>query len=175
MKWFHCTRNPCHEVQVIDWSKTVDGGPVPYSDMTGKPCPICGEPLLSEDIGRKSRLKQRNKRILKLIERDGTNCWICGMEVPSDLLITAEKDIHSNSLAAYADHVIPVSKGGTRALENLRLTHCCCNVRRGNQDLTPELILRCQSAVEWIKQGRPATPRMRTLASELSKVEQVSD
>ena len=43
---FECSKFPCHIIQVIDWSKGTDGGPVPYFDMTGKFCPICGAPLV---------------------------------------------------------------------------------------------------------------------------------
>ncbi len=44
---FQCSKSQCHEVQVIDWSKSTDGGPIPYENVEGKPCPICLAPLIS--------------------------------------------------------------------------------------------------------------------------------
>lgn len=44
------------------------------------------------------------------------------------------------------DHIKPVSKGGTDAISNYRLTHRGCNILRGakgeNWKITPELLRR---------------------------------
>lgn len=53
----------------------------------------------------------------KVIERDGFRCGICSGEVASD-------DVH-------IDHVYPVSLGGETALDNLRVTHSLCNIKKG--------------------------------------------
>lgn len=52
--------------------------------------------------------------------RDGTACWLCGVDLTMD--------------TATLDHVIPRSKGGTFALDNLRLACQLRNNRRGNAD-----------------------------------------
>jgi hypothetical protein len=35
------------------------------------------------------------------------------------------------------DHIEPVWKGGTEALENLRLAHRLCNMKRGGVETSP--------------------------------------
>lgn len=56
---------------------------------------------------------------LAVIWRDGLVCGICGMQIdPSDVQI---------------DHRIPVSRGGTSDLENLRPTHSRCNQLKGDR------------------------------------------
>jgi 5-methylcytosine-specific restriction endonuclease McrA len=46
----------------------------------------------------------------------GTVCWLCGRDG-----------------ADSADHVLPRSRGGSDALENLRPAHRACNSARGNR------------------------------------------
>jgi 5-methylcytosine-specific restriction endonuclease McrA len=54
-----------------------------------------------------------------VIRRDGYVCGICGGDVePTDI---------------HLDHVIPYSHGGPTTVENLRVTHSRCNIRRGNR------------------------------------------
>jgi len=62
----------------------------------------------------------------KVYIRDKGICQICFDLVH---LSTQYPDPKSPSL----DHIIPVSKGGTNALKNLRITHWICNVNRGNR------------------------------------------
>jgi len=45
---FRCRKNNSHVTESIDWSKGTDGGPVPYVDLTGHACPICGHELEPE-------------------------------------------------------------------------------------------------------------------------------
>ena len=58
----------------------------------------------------------RQERILALIERDGLACAECG---------TVEK--------LTVDHIIPISKGGTDDLDNLRLLCRSCNSSKGDK------------------------------------------
>ena len=60
----------------------------------------------------------KNRRVL--LARD-TRCWICG-----------------DDGADTADHVTPVSRGGTSALDNLRPAHRSCNFARGNRPASPD-------------------------------------
>jgi 5-methylcytosine-specific restriction endonuclease McrA len=52
--------------------------------------------------------------VATVVARDHGVCWLCGRP-------------GANS----ADHVVPHSRGGTDALENLRAAHLACNLRRG--------------------------------------------
>ncbi len=63
--------------------------------------------------------EMKPRRLRKLIERDGLNCAICKNPL-------TEKTMS-------IDHIIPLSLGGTHALENLRLAHRRCNGKRGSK------------------------------------------
>ena len=54
-----------------------------------------------------------------LIKRDGLICQLCQEPI-------------SNMSDLTLDHIIPVSRGGTDKLDNLRLAHELCNRERGN-------------------------------------------
>lgn len=55
---------------------------------------------------------------LELVVRDGRRCALCGrFRDPQRMTI---------------DHVIPVSRGGTDAIDNLRLACGACNYSRGD-------------------------------------------
>ena len=66
--------------------------------------------------------KRRNKeRVRQVRERDGDHCWRCGHPMVFD-------GRHPNAgRAATVEHVLPLSKGGAWALDNLRLCHVGCN------------------------------------------------
>ena len=56
-------------------------------------------------------------------------CGICGKFVPFD--------------AFTVDHIIPLAKGGTNAMENLQCAHSWCNLVKGNflrEELTRKLV-----------------------------------
>lgn len=89
-------------------------------------CLICKASIKKERLKRKRvRLKESNK-IRKRAHRKrafifnlyGHDCYICG------------------SLAETIDHVIPLSRGGTNEIENLRPACYECNVRKGSMSLT---------------------------------------
>ncbi len=66
--------------------------------------------------------------ILQLLERDGHYCPLCG-EI-------FDHTIHqSQPLGVTIDHIKPRSKGGGDGLNNLRLAHKMCNIRRGNKEI----------------------------------------
>jgi 5-methylcytosine-specific restriction endonuclease McrA len=65
------------------------------------------------------RLDRKNKRA-KLREIHGDNCWRCGHPMRFDGKPNCGK-------AATVEHLIPLSKEGTWALDNLRLCHVGCN------------------------------------------------
>jgi 5-methylcytosine-specific restriction endonuclease McrA len=61
-----------------------------------------------------------------LIERDGSVCHLCNAEIDLSLA-------RNSRFGATIDHVVPVSKGGADTLENMRLAHWICNIKKGNR------------------------------------------
>ena len=59
-----------------------------------------------------------------LIERDNYTCYLC-WKVLSPLTLTP----HSDRLTV--DHVVPLSRGGTHALDNLKVACLSCNDKKG--------------------------------------------
>jgi 5-methylcytosine-specific restriction endonuclease McrA len=49
-------------------------------------------------------------------------------------------------LSVTIDHIVPVWTGGTEALENLRLAHRICNMRRGGVEKSPAQRARDEKA-----------------------------
>lgn len=71
-------------------------------------------------IGDKSRRRIRTS----LRARDGDDCYLCrGLMVFNN---TKSEDY------ATIDHILPRSQGGSNDLDNLKLAHRKCNLRRGN-------------------------------------------
>jgi 5-methylcytosine-specific restriction endonuclease McrA len=70
--------------------------------------------------------KRRARHRRTVLRRYGWKCHICGgwieQSVPKD---------HPESLTF--DHVVPLSKGGSRGSSNLRPAHRICNTRKGNR------------------------------------------
>lgn len=70
-----------------------------------------------------------------VFERDRWTCHLCGKAAHRDA--QAPYDPHVATL----DHVIPLSKGGSHTMENLRTAHFICNSRKGNRLQSDQLIL----------------------------------
>lgn len=62
----------------------------------------------------------KRDKLLKIIERDGYMCYIC------------KKDFGKKEKPTI-DHWMPLSKGGTWDISNLRLAHKQCNVWKGDR------------------------------------------
>lgn len=58
---------------------------------------------------------------LRLWERDGGKCHLCGKAV-------------NDMTEATRDHLVPLSKGGCTCAGNIALSHRSCNNRRGNNE-----------------------------------------
>lgn len=76
-------------------------------------------------VGYSSVLNQRQKRAVA--ERDEWRCYLCGFAVDPELR-------WPDDLAASVDHVVPVSRGGSHRMANLRLTHWRCNRDKADGD-----------------------------------------
>jgi hypothetical protein len=68
-----------------------------------------------------------------ICERDGWMCWICRKEIDRQLL-------PPHRHAGTADHVVPISKGGSDDEANLRAAHFSCNARRGAGKFYPVVV-----------------------------------
>lgn len=62
-----------------------------------------------------------------IIERDQGICHICKKKVPSSQI--------------HLDHLVPISKGGSHTVENLRVAHARCNMIRGAGKTDTQLLL----------------------------------
>lgn len=89
---------------------------------------------LNPESKRRSEAKRRsvyNERYSEkeVLSRYGSDCNICGLPINLDANRSPGKIGWEYSL--HIDHLIPVSKGGTDTLENVRPTHGICNVKKG--------------------------------------------
>lgn len=67
--------------------------------------------------------------LLAIAERDQNVCHICGYEV--DLTVGVY-----HPMARQFDHVIPLSRGGSHSMENVKVAHRVCNARKNNRPLS---------------------------------------
>ncbi|GAB2767869.1 hypothetical protein GCM10027090_41530 [Sinomonas soli] len=65
---------------------------------------------------------------VKVFERDGWICGICGGAVDSAL-------VYPDPLCASLDHRIPWTDGGSHLMENVQCSHLVCNLRKGSKSL----------------------------------------
>ena len=112
------------------------------NDLSSVKCADCGEGIdLTATTGSGRRKSSRTTlcgecrtvhgrewrvAIPRIIKRDGLDCGVCGNEIDQTI---AWPDPHSLSV----DHIMPRSLGGSHDLENLRLAHLSCNVKRSNR------------------------------------------
>ena len=66
---------------------------------------------------------ERRRRVETLIEIYGLQCWLCKEPIDRSL-------VNGNPMRLSLDHVIPLSRGGSNHIHNLRLAHACCNEER---------------------------------------------
>jgi 5-methylcytosine-specific restriction endonuclease McrA len=118
---FDCDR--CGKLVVTD--KMVTKG------SYGRYCRVCALQLRRERYRVKTARRQKVMNPVRisvdfLIERDGVICHLCQQPVDSALP-------RNDRMGATIDHVIPLSKGGVDELDNLKLAHWICNIRKGNK------------------------------------------
>lgn len=82
--------------------------------------------------GRTERVYVNQSLRLRVYERDGGICQICS-EPTRFFSAGYDNPFSKERKAGCADHIIPVSKGGTNCIENLRWTCRSCNCARGNK------------------------------------------
>jgi 5-methylcytosine-specific restriction endonuclease McrA len=108
---------------------------------------------------RRARLATRRRAgfVLRIAERDGWMCWLCGLPVDP------ESPQHADESASL-DHVEPLSQGGSNSIHNLRIAHRACNTLRGDG---PAPITSTTEAARRDDRASPclrAVPRERLLA-----------
>jgi len=97
----------------------------------GRFCRNCALVLRRERYRIKTAKRQKITNPIRisadvLIERDGNFCHICLTEIDLSLA-------RNSRFGATIDHVIPVSKGGADTLDNMKLAHWICNIKKGNK------------------------------------------
>lgn len=68
------------------------------------------------------------KQKAALVQRDGKNCFYCGLPMPDDDLTV--------------EHLIARNKGGLNTLENMALAHSKCNLKAGHLPLMEKIKMR---------------------------------
>jgi hypothetical protein len=63
-----------------------------------------------------------------LVERDGRDCFFCGLPMPEDDMTI--------------EHLIARNKGGLNAMENMALAHKLCNLKAGHMPLMAKIKMR---------------------------------
>lgn len=92
----------------------------------------------------------------------GEVCGICGRPVDKALR-------YPNPMAPSVDHIIPISRGGHPSdIDNLQLTHWCCNHAKSDRIMTPPAAWSGQGGhvcnrnlpqhVDWGRYGGDTTP-----------------
>ena len=93
-------------------------GPAPVSQFDGaqQPAPkLAVKPTKAE------------QRRAKLLERDGPDCWFCGVVMGDDCTI---------------EHLVPKSKDGPNSLANFALAHAKCNNDAADLPLVDKIAMR---------------------------------
>ncbi|MEO0714943.1 MAG: HNH endonuclease signature motif containing protein [Pseudomonadota bacterium] len=67
-----------------------------------------------------------------LWDRQSGICGLCGKPMPRSRANVAHARLWKKHRPSY-DHIVPRSKGGRDAPENLQLAHYACNLRKGSE------------------------------------------
>jgi len=70
--------------------------------------------------------RERQRRITRLMARDGTCCSLCGGELDRKLVDEIDP------LYITFDHVVPLALGGADDERNMKLAHNACNNAKGD-------------------------------------------
>lgn len=79
------------------------------------------------------------KRLRKMLERQGYRCYLSGRPMEPE--------------TASPDHMLPVSRGGTHAIDNICIVDRDINRAKGTQTIS-EFVAMCREVVGWMDGGR---------------------
>ena len=88
-------------------------------------------------MSRHHRDTTTRRRYRTALRRSGAGCHICG--APIDYTLP-----HLDPMSFVADHVVPLSKGGSDTLDNVRAAHRSCNAAKAAR-LVPPIVRRSGS------------------------------
>jgi len=120
---------PQTKVKVCGWCG--DGLEVPASSTASRLYHDACRAKATRHRNRKKTVKRQGAKtvdridVYEVAERDLGLCHICGDEV--DLSLP-----RNSRMGPTLDHVIPISKGGLDLLDNVRLAHWICNIRKSD-------------------------------------------
>ena len=77
----------------------------------------------------KKNVEHENYSTEDIINIYGTKCYLCKKEI--DLSATRRTGFGNWQDGLQLDHVIPISKGGSDTIKNVRPAHGLCNLRKG--------------------------------------------
>jgi 5-methylcytosine-specific restriction endonuclease McrA len=91
-----------------------------------------------DKVRERERQKNRRRRALsskpynelQVIATYGGNCYLCGLGI--DFMATRKCGNEGWQSGLHIDHLIPLSKGGSDTLENVRPTHAVCNLHKAS-------------------------------------------
>ena len=82
-----------------------------------------------------------NVSLLALEERDNHTCYLCGTKTDrSDYRVDESGNFIAGPSYPSIDHVVPLSKGGTHDMSNVRLACCRCNSIKRDLDLSEAMV-----------------------------------
>jgi 5-methylcytosine-specific restriction endonuclease McrA len=84
----------------------------------------------------RERSKNRRRRAkitndyneLQVVSVYGIDCYLCGLEI--DFMAPRKCGIDGWEHGLHIDHLVPLAKGGSDTLENVRPAHGLCNLRK---------------------------------------------
>ena len=92
-------------------------------------------PHKTREGARRRRARVRNVETrpyseAEVLEKYGLLCHICGVTIDVD---APRKQGEGDAwhMGLHIDHVVPISKGGSDTLDNVRPAHAICNLRKG--------------------------------------------
>lgn len=97
--------------------------------------PECSRRWKNKRADKRIPKSQRVDRITlkKLFKRDGGKCYLCGGQCDFDDWKTSAKgNLYQGDNYPTIEHVVPISKGGLDAWDNVRLAHWKCNLDKAD-------------------------------------------
>ena len=95
------------------------GAPISQTPGPGRPRVYCSSACRARRYVADRHYLDANE----IIERWGSVCYLCNEPV--------DRNAPFGPDMLNIDHVVPVSRGGASNIENLRIVHYACNIRKG--------------------------------------------